>query len=618
MVFNPDCAVDIVARVEKPKRNAERALQQGLSGRSSWLLHNLGSMVFECIFGPVKFLKRFCRMKKFLFFLSFFLLICLPMNAASSDLSSNKTENAYKKKILALGSLVKSIHNISEDITELQERLKSPRAIGREKELRERIDKAVKKKRELELSFNRLSAGVELSPLKEEKAEGLDWNKELKEVLGPVVMELKEITSHPREIERLRGEVDFYRSRLQEAGRALDNLDSVLDHATDPLLIKELKDNQRIWKERERAIRTQEQITAQQLEQRMAERKPVSQSFRDICSIFLKRRGRNLVFSLLAFVFIWFLLHWVHRLVQKGSRVYKKEYSFYLRIFDMLYMLFTIVISFFVLLSVLYFFGDWVLLAIAIIFILGVAWASKQAIPLFWSEARLMMNFGPVRQGERVIYNGLPYEVESISLFSELVNRRLQGGNIRLPLRDLLGLRSRPSSEEEPWFPSECGDWILLNDGTYGRVAVQTPEIVELELLGGAHKTYKTLEYLSTSPVNLSLGFRLWITFGLDYSHQKIITRDVPSEIEKAVIESLDSEGYSDYMKRIKVEFKEVGSSSLDVVIMADFNGKAGPLYKLLSRFMQRVCAETCNRNQWIIPFQQIRVHMAGSSDVPS
>ncbi|MFO8163433.1 MAG: class I SAM-dependent methyltransferase [Thermodesulfobacteriota bacterium] len=63
-VFNPDYAVGIVTRVEKPQRNeklerlcaegifvnmlrskiVKRALQQGFSGRSRWLLHNLGLM----------------------------------------------------------------------------------------------------------------------------------------------------------------------------------------------------------------------------------------------------------------------------------------------------------------------------------------------------------------------------------------------------------------------------------------------------------------------------------------------------------------------------------------------------------------------------------------------
>ncbi|MFO8162969.1 MAG: hypothetical protein R6T98_00355 [Desulfatiglandales bacterium] len=60
--FNPDYAVGIVTRVEKPQRNeklerlcaegilvhmlrskiVKGALQQGFSGRSRWLLHNLG------------------------------------------------------------------------------------------------------------------------------------------------------------------------------------------------------------------------------------------------------------------------------------------------------------------------------------------------------------------------------------------------------------------------------------------------------------------------------------------------------------------------------------------------------------------------------------------------
>jgi len=127
--------------------------------------------------------------------------------------------------------------------------------------------------------------------------------------------------------------------------------------------------------------------------------------------------------------------------------------------------------------------------------------------------------------------------------------------------------------------------------------------------------TYRTADYLSRSPMNLSCGFRLWITFGLDYAHQGIITQEIPAILEQAIIDGLTGEGHGDSINTIKAQFKEAGPSSLDVAIIADFKGSAGSKYKLFDRAIQRICVDTCNRHRWVIPFQQVRVHMARPPD---
>jgi len=537
------------------------------------------------------------------------LLSTLPLRALHATPLKDKA--GYEPQIRNLELLLKSIDDTSGKIAALQETLQGPRGVGREQELRAQINELSLRLRDAERTFNQLSTGVDVRVFQAEEKKGLDWNLELTELLGPVIRELKKMTSRPREIEKLRNRIKLYKSQLPATQKALKNLEALLAHATSPPLIESLTSTKRAWEGRHHEITTQMSIAAHQLEQRLSERKPLAQSVGEILQIFFKSRGRNLILSFLAFALIWFVLHGVHRLIQRYSPFHKKERSFYVRIFDMVYIFFTVIVSLLALLAVLYFFGDWVLLPIAIIFILGIAWASKQAIPRFWSQAKLILNFGPVREGERVIYNGLPYEVTSINLFTELLNPDLEGGHIRLPLKDLLDLRSRPISENEPWFPSRCGDWVILNDATHGKVVVQTPEIVELELLGGASMTYRTVDYLSRSPMNLSCGFRLWITFGLDYAHQKIITQEIPATLEKAIIDGLAAEGHGATINAIKGQFKEAGPSSLDVAIMADFKGNAGSKYKLLDMAVQRICVDTCNRHHWVIPFQQVRVHMA-------
>jgi len=251
------------------------------------------------------------------------------------------------------------------------------------------------------------------------------------------------------------------------------------------------------------------------------------------------------------------------------------------------------------------------LLSIAAIFRVGIGWASKRPIPLIWVQAKLLLNLGPVREGELVVYNGLPYEVSALNLNTLLINKALDGGSIRIPIKDLVDMRSRPITGNEPWFPCESGDWVKLNDDTYGKVMVQTPESVRLRLPGGAVLTLPTAGFLSLSPVNLSNGFRLSIVFGLDYAYQKEITEHIPRVFEKEITEGLKSRGFEKSMVGVSVRFKTAGSDSLDLEIIADFNAEGGPNYNILKRVISAICVDICNRNQWEIPFSQVCVHMA-------
>jgi hypothetical protein len=554
-------------------------------------------------------------MKKSVYLLILFLFTTWPIHPLPATQPQGKP--AHQEKIKNLELLIKSIDHVSKKLAEVQSLLQSPRGIGREQELRSQINELSLKLKDLETTFAQLSSEVDLGEFREEKKKGVDWDEELTELLSPLIRETRKLTVRPREIEKLRSNTERYKSQLEVIEKASKNLSALLSQAGNPQLIEKLNSTIKVWENRKREITTQMNIAVQQLEQKLGKRKPLSQSVQEVLKIFFKSRGRNLMLAFVAFVFVWFVLRYIHRLIQKFSPLHKIGRAFYVRVFDMIYIILTVILSILALLGVLYSFGDWVLLSIAIIFALGIGWASKQAIPRFWRQATLLLNLGPVREGEVVVYNGLPYEVASINLSTELKNRGLEGGYIRLPLKDLTELRSRPIFQDEPWFPSRRGDWVKLSDGTHGKVVAQSPEIVELELLGGASKTYTTMDYLSQSPMNLSSGYRLWITFGLDYAHQAIITREIPAIFEKAIIDDLTVQGHGDSINRIRVEFEEAGASSLDLAVLADFKGNAGSKYSLLSRAIQRICVDTCNVHHWVIPFQQVTVHVAEPSDHP-
>lgn len=81
-------------------------------------------------------------------------------------------------------------------------------------------------------------------------------------------------------------------------------------------------------------------------------------------------------------------------------------------------------------------------------------------------------------------------------------------------MRDLMLLHSRPNGERELWFPTDENDWVILSDGTYGKVVQQTPDYVHLVKLGGSRKIIPTADFLSLHPENISRNFRLTVVFG--------------------------------------------------------------------------------------------------------
>jgi hypothetical protein len=370
-----------------------------------------------------------------------------------------------------------------------------------------------------------------------------------------------------------------------------------------------------LWREE---IDTQLRIVNQQFRQKLDEEPSIAESVRHLLQIFFRSRGRNFILACAAFLTFWLAFHRLYGWVQTTGWFQRKRRRFSLRLFDVIYKAFTITGAVFIFLLVLYLFKDWVLLTLALLFLLGIAWTSKQTLPRFVREVTLLLNLGAVREGERVIYNGIPWLVRSLNFYTRLVNPELEGGDIRLPLRDFHDLRSRSFEANEPWFPTRLHDWVLMDVQTLGKVVLQTPEIVRLVLLGGSRKTFSTSDFLAQSPQVLSTGFRMVVTFGIDYQHQAVITGEIPALIEAALQDALEDEGYTKHLANLAVEFAEAGASSLDLQVLADFSGTAAPQYFLLRRVIQRICVDACNANAWVIPFTQLTLHVASPNGKPS
>ncbi|MEQ1634227.1 MAG: hypothetical protein ABL997_17740, partial [Planctomycetota bacterium] len=236
--------------------------------------------------------------------------------------------------------------------------------------------------------------------------------------------------------------------------------------------------------------------------------------------------------------------------------------------------------------------------------------ALSRTLPTLLEQIRLLLNAGAVREGERVLLDGLPYRVDALRLHSRLSNPELQGGVLRVPLKDLVGRASRRSMPDEPWFPCQQGDWVLLGNGVFGPVEVQTPDQVVVRI-DGAPRTFKTTEFLAQMPSNLSRGFLLAVTFGIDYRHQEVATTTVPEQLQRALETGLPKVPGGAFATSVMVEFAAASASSLDLQAIVRFSGDAAASYGFLRRGLQRILLDAATEHGLAIPFPQLTIHRA-------
>jgi small-conductance mechanosensitive channel len=515
----------------------------------------------------------------------------------------------------SLAGVLAARRQIEAELLAKQDLLRSERSRGREVQIEAQIQALSRELGELTRSFTELASGVDpLSIEPDVSQDDLELTREVRDLIGPLVNELKRATSRPREIDRLRTEISKLQERLAKITDALAQLDRFEDQTSDPEIVAALQAEKLDWKRRRSALRTALQVAELKLGQRLGESQSIAQAVENLFQLFFKSRGRNLLLALLATVTFLLTFRRLRTFISSRSAATRRSESFESRVFSLIYSAFSVIGAILVFLVALYFFGDWVLLIVMLMLILGVIWTSKQAIPRFWSQAVLILGMGAVREGERIILNGLPWKVVSISFYSTLENPDLVGGTLRLPIDDLADLRSREIREDEPWFPTQEGDVILLSDGRPAVVEFQSIENVRLRSPGNNRTIVPTSEFAGQSVEKLNGGYRVSIPFGLDYADQPAITTTMRETLERGVKEKWATSKWADSLVSASVEFSEAGASSLDYFVRVDLDGTQALDYQAQTRALSRYCVDVCNEQGWVIPFTQLTLHVANPS----
>lgn len=553
------------------------------------------------------------------YFFLFFLVVYPVFSRSWADAENEATRQSPAPAPDTLQQIILTKQTLRKKLAEEEKNLKKEKVETQQEAIRVEIQEITSRIQALNSDFESIVSGVDLAEFSV-TTEKIDWQQELRELLSPILEEMKNMTARPRELEALRKQVAQYSKRMELTESAVKNIQQHLDHAESEAVKQELKALILSRQQRQEELKARLAAVQRQLTEKEQAKVSLLSSIRGIFREFFKSRGLNLLFALFAFLIVFLLLRQTQRFAYKKTRLGRlgEHRSFLLRLAVIIYYLLTFLIALSAFILVLYLSGDWVLLGLAFLFLFGVTWTSKQALPKFWEQAKILLNLSTVREGERLMYQGLPWRVMALNIYTRLHNPDLRGGMIRLPLSALIGLESRPFYTDEPWFPTKTGDMVELSDGAIGTIALQTPEQVVLDTRGGARKTYSTLTFLSLNPINYSLNtFAVFANFGIDYNCQPDIIRTIPDLLHSHIIKALEEKEYGPDLIELTVDFKEAAASSLNILIFAKFSGsQAASNYFPLSRFLQQAAVDACTEYGWGIPFTQVTLHQADSVKV--
>lgn len=543
--------------------------------------------------------------------LSLLLLLQVPVFAQEE---AQGGEN-LKGKVSNLVFIKKNIAYLQDEIKRLQKNVDSEVSKDLKAELQNELAGVRKRYKNSRRSFSETATGVRLGPL-EERGKKRKLLDEAQELLAPLLDTFRRISERPRKIERLKTEISDGKEKIILTEKALSNLEKLIQFKEN----SEVLDNLIKVKEDTQGMLQGLQINLESSERELQQETGTDKSFiliaTEVTKHFFRNRGKNLILSIASFFCIWWVLSAIRSRIFK-SDIFSTPLAWIKKPLKALYNLIAVSLAVIGTLICLYLLNDWVLLTFVVLILSTIAWTSRQWIPKFVQEGRIILNLGTVREGERIIWQGVPFLVRDLGFYSTIVNEQLEGGYIKVAAAEFIGMHTRPVVKDEPWFPTSKGDWALLSDDTYGQILTQTPEQViihEVQTLGGTHKYYPTAEFIAQKPRNLSIGFCLVVEFGLDYGVKSRICNEIPEIFIKGIQSRLSNRlsGDDPDFKDLRVEFHNVGESELNLWVKTDCPGRMAHLYLDLERELQKTLVDICNEHNLTIPFKQLKIHGSG------
>ncbi len=495
------------------------------------------------------------------------------------------------------------------DILEQQKLIEAEESVIEQTILKRQLTRLREELRATKKNFREIAAGTDITALEATEEQAFNLQEEILALLKPAFEEMREMTAHVRQKTALKEKIVYFGERLPVIEKVIANISRLQASNDDKTLGIALDASIKDWSKQQTFMQSELQAAEVQLNKLLAAESSLADASQDYLKSFFKKRGLYLLKAFMAVLLVLLLSRYSYKAMKRllpGFRA--KQRSFRYRLLELVHRFATV---FFVVIGpmlVFYLVEDWVFFSLGILLLFGFMWTLVRALPLMWRQIHLFLNIGSVREGERIDFENLPWLVERINLYCDLTNP-VANMSLRVPINEMVNLKSRPFDSSEPWFPCKKGDWVILSDGLRAKVTGISPEMVQLIERGGTRVTYPTPDFLAQTPHNLATNFRIKETLGISYTLQEQSTSSIPKTLHAYISQRAGEEGYADQLLNLRVEFSEANTSSLDIVIIADFKGHLGDLYNRLRRAIQRWSVDACTENGWEIPFPQMTLH---------
>ncbi len=544
----------------------------------------------------------------------FLITLTLLFSALIATEASAKSDAKQSNVLITLDTLDDVRNNLREEIKLKTKELKASPTDSGKAQITQQLDRLSSDLNNIENNFEQIATGLNDELNNDKPVTKFNFKDDIGALVQPIVKEMKHATSDIRQKTRLRDEVTFYEKRFLQAGVAVENLKILIRETKDPKLLKSLKTLQEQWLRKLKQAKSNHRASELQLQSMVEESNKTTfwGSSQSYLKDFFQRRGLYLSLGFLATLFVLLLsrLFYKYILARIVGRRSSSTRTFKQRLVELIHRVLTAMLAIMAPMAVFYIAEDWLLFSLGVLLLFGLAWTLKYTVPKMWNQMLLMLNVGAVREGERIVLNGLPWRVKQLNVYT-LLDNPTADLKMRVPIEQMVGKISRPIVKGEPWFPCKKSDWVILSDDVRGKVVGLSHEMVELVERGGARVNYQMSDFLALSPRNISQSFRLKETIGISYNLQKESTGDVLEKLDQYLRKQITKEGYGDDLMSLRVEFAAASASSLDIVILADFKGAQAPVYNRIRRSLQRWSVDACTQYNWEIPFTQLVLHQA-------
>lgn len=536
---------------------------------------------------------------------SFCLSSFVPLTFANDLASDQRAEK--------LNNIELKLEDISERKKALQTQLKDSNLSEDEKtDLTQRLQTLNNQSKDFNALFEQtVLGGIDLTLFQEPAAEepttnlNYNWQQEVLQILQPFFAQMQRMTEKARTRDQLIEERRELNKKIELANNGIATLKSIDQAQLSPQSVKLITKLDDEWLDRLKSIEHQKNIVDLKL-QDLTDNRSFFQKFTDNLWSFIKNEGLAILIAIVVSVGFYYILS---RLILIFTRYQQQDKSrvtnFKWRLMLLIFQAFNLIFSVSIFLVILHTSGNIMLFGIVGLILLMLAISFRTKIPSYLNKLRVFLNLGQAREGERIIYNDIPWEITKINLNNVyLTNPLLDNGKLRVTIDLIDKLYSRETVNDELWFPSRKGDILLLPDKRIVQVLRQTPESVYLDH-DGSTIVMGTGEFYKLKFSNLSRGYSLTLNFTLeDTPEARLDFEDVKAKMQDRIYAEMKlvDEALPAMIKRINFNIRQlISSNSTSYQVVAEMTQHSAKHYLKAKGALNSAIIHTARDNGWSI-----------------